>query len=146
MEYMEDLEDVERKAKDASYLIKIESVLKEVGATYNDLINPDKWRYVGGTDGVHLTYFRMALPGKKLPLFKQNCACGHYIEHNCFMTDGKHIVVFGNCCIKKFIGKDKRRCEKCGDTHKNTSVNKCNNCRPKKWSSMSETWRSACRN
>jgi hypothetical protein len=133
-EYMEDLEDVERKAKDAAYLIKIEEVLKTIGTTYNDLINPDKWRYVGGTHNEHLKYFRLACPGKKLPFFtRSQCVCGHRIEQNCFMTDGKNIVVFGNCCIKRFVGKDKRRCEKCGVTHKNTSINRCNNCKPPKW-------------
>ena len=47
------------------------------------------------------------------------------------MTDDKVILTLGNCCIKKFLSKEKsgRTCEKCGLPHKNRIFNMCNFCK-----------------
>ena len=61
-----------------------------------------------------------------LPDAVDECVCGHFIQQNCYITDGKQILVLGNCCIKKFNPKSSRTCEDCGNPHKNRKVNKCN--------------------
>ena len=132
-ETFETIEDVERQAKDKAYLIKIEETLKKIGATYNDLKDKNKFRYMGGTHGVHLKYFKMACPKRKLRPIEDKCACGHHIEQNCYMVSKEgQVVIFGNCCIKKFVGEDKRWCAKCTEPHKNTKKNLCNKCDKKK--------------
>jgi len=64
-----------------------------------------------------------------LPEPTDECVCGHHIAENCYITDGERILILGICCIKKFIPKNTRTCEKCEEPHKNRIVNRCNNCR-----------------
>lgn len=102
--------------------------LQEYNLTYEEIIE-NNWHYCGGCSGRHLNYFKIYFKGKKLPERSNECVCGHYIVKNCYITDGKQVLILGNCCIKKFIPKNSRTCEKCGNPHKNRIVNRCNNCR-----------------
>ena len=102
--------------------------LKNYNLTYNEIKN-NNWKYCGGRRGRHLNYFNLCCKNDDLPEKINECVCGHYIEENCYITDGEQILVLGNCCIKKFIPKSSRTCEKCGEPHKNRVVNRCNNCR-----------------
>jgi hypothetical protein len=102
--------------------------LKNYNLTYDEIKN-NKWKYCGGQLGRHLNYFKLCCKDIDLPKKISECVCGHHIEENCYITDGKQILVLGNCCIKKFIPKSSRTCEKCGEPHKNRVVNKCNDCR-----------------
>lgn len=93
-----------------------------------DMMN--NWKYCGGNEGRHLNYYRIFFPGKDtLPASTDECICGHPIVENCYITNGERILVLGNCCIKKFIPKSSRTCQKCGEPHKNRIVNRCNDCR-----------------
>ena len=102
--------------------------LENYGLTYGEIKNSN-WKYCGGRIGRHLNYFKLCCKNDDLPDKVNECVCGHRIEENCYITDGEQILVLGNCCIKKFIPKSSRTCEKCGEPHKNRVVNRCNNCR-----------------
>jgi hypothetical protein len=102
--------------------------LQEYNLTYNDIIK-NNWKYCGGDSGRHHNYYKLCYPNDDQPPHENECICGHFIEENCYITDGKEKLVLGNCCIQKFIPKSSRTCETCGKPHKNRKVNKCNNCR-----------------
>lgn len=59
------------------------------------------------------------------------CICGQTIKYNCYIVDDEfsHLLIIGNCCIKKFIPIKTRTCENCGQPHKNRTDNYCNTCR-----------------
>lgn len=102
--------------------------LETHGLTYEEIKNGN-WKYCGGSNGRHLNYFNLTCKKKDLPDKVNNCICGHSITENCYITNGKQILVLGNCCIKKFIPKSSRTCVECGEPHKNRVVDKCNKCR-----------------
>jgi len=97
--------------------------------TYEDV--KDNWRYCGGDKKSHFNYWKLVYKDKELPKKENTCVCSHYIQENCYITDGNNILVVGNCCIKAFVVKCNRTCENCGETHRNRKVNKCNNCKEK---------------
>lgn len=96
-------------------------------------VSPDElknWKYCGGDKGRHKRYFRLCFKDRKIPSKKELCICGHAINENCYIVDKNlNILVLGNCCIKRFIKKSSRTCEKCETPHKNRVVNRCNKCR-----------------
>jgi hypothetical protein len=92
-------------------------------------IRSGKWSYCGGNTGRHHNYWKLCCPNQELPEHMDRCVCDHPIEENCYITDGPTILVLGNCCIKKFIPKSGRTCQKCGEPHKNRKNNLCNRCR-----------------
>tara|TARA_R110000796_G_C14342091_1_gene410495 strand:- start:55 stop:564 length:510 start_codon:yes stop_codon:yes gene_type:complete len=102
--------------------------LENYGLTYNEILKSG-WKYCGGDTGRHRNYFKMVFPNTKIPepLFK--CVCDHVIMEHCYISNGKNLLTLGNCCIKKFIPKCGRTCNKCEEPHKNRLVNRCNNCR-----------------
>jgi len=104
--------------------------LKNYNLTQQDIIN-NNFHYCGGDKKSHLNYYKLIFKDKVLPEKKTNCICGHAIRENCYITDDKVILTLGNCCIKKFLSKEKsgRTCEKCGLPHKNRVCNMCNECR-----------------
>jgi len=108
--------------------IKFVRGLQNYNLTFEELVN-NNWKYCGGNTGRHLKYFRLCCKDEELPDKISECVCGHLIKENCYITDGYQILILGNCCIKKFIPKSTRTCEKCGDSHKNRIVNRCYNCR-----------------
>jgi len=102
--------------------------LKNYSLSLDDIKNGN-WKYCGGNAGSHLNYFKMCRKNSPLPESVAHCVCGHHIKDNCYITDGKKFLILGNCCIKKFIPKSSRTCEKCEKPHKNRIVNRCNKCR-----------------
>ncbi len=102
--------------------------IEKYGLTYDE-IRVNNWKYCGGNTGRHLNYFKLCCRNEDLPDKVDECVCGHRIEENCYITDGDQFLVLGNCCIKKFIPKSSRTCEKCGEPHNNRVVDRCNNCR-----------------
>ena len=106
--------------------------LEEYNLTLEE-IQSGSWKYSGGDTGSHLNNF--ILINKKKPDFgkKYNCICGHHIDENCYITNGTDFLTLGNCCIKRFLPKDKtcKTCEKCGIPHKNRKNNLCNDCKRK---------------
>jgi uncharacterized protein (DUF3820 family) len=103
--------------------------LKKHNITY-EMIKDGTVKYCGGNKGSHLNYFKIFFTSdRELPKPEDKCICGHFIVDNCYITDGKEIIVLGNCCIKRFVPKCGRTCEKCGENHKNRKNNLCNKCR-----------------
>lgn len=102
--------------------------LKKYNITYNEILNSE-WKYVGGDSKEHLRYFKLCCKGCKIPEHEDYCICGHAIKNNCYIKKGEQILILGNCCIKKFVPKSSRTCETCNNTHKNRTINKCNDCR-----------------
>ncbi len=100
--------------------------LKTHNLTLDDIKN---WKYCGGSSGRHLNYFKICCKDSELPKETNKCVCGHYIEDNCYITNGIQLLVLGNCCIKKFIPQSSRTCDTCNTPHKNRIVNRCNSCR-----------------
>lgn len=106
--------------------------LKEYNLTYNDIVN-NGWMYCGGDTGSHKNYFFLQnfYKGNKHPDTTNKCICKHKIIENCYITNGERLLVLGNCCIKRFIPKSGRTCDKCGESHRNRTINRCNTCREK---------------
>ncbi len=102
--------------------------LKDYDLTYDEIKNGN-WKYCGGNRDRHLNYFKLCCKNEDLPDKVNECVCGHKITENCYITDGEQILILGNCCIKKFIPKSSRTCERCDQPHKNRLVNRCNSCR-----------------
>lgn len=99
--------------------------LKKEGYEYNDI--KENYKYIGGNKGRHLNYFKLFK--KEFPKSKDKCICGHFIIENCYISNGFNIIVLGNCCIKRFVPKCKRTCEKCGNIHKSIKTNICSDCK-----------------
>lgn len=106
--------------------------LRNYNLTYEEIINSN-WKYAGGNRRHHLNYFCLCFGSVEyLPDYTDECVCGHYIEENCYITDGKDdFMVVGNCCIQKFIPLAGRTCELCDNPHQNRKKNRCNECREK---------------
>ncbi len=100
--------------------------------TYEDIIKSG-WRYCGGDTGHHANYWDLTNVSAEQPYHHDNCVCSHHIYENCYICnrEGTRILVLGNCCIKKFMPKDKsgRTCSECGKPHRNRVVDRCNECR-----------------
>ena len=94
-----------------------------------ELKNLDDWRYAGGEKNQHLNYFNLLNLQK--PEKQDNCLCDHSITENCYIYNKStnELKVLGNCCIKKFLKKSSRTCEKCDQPHRNRIINQCNKCR-----------------
>lgn len=75
----------------------------------------------------YLAHFSMKFPQ---PEYETRCICTHHIKHNCYIYNpyNKKALVVGNCCIKQFLPNNRKTCEVCGDTHKRTTKNICQEC------------------
>ena len=113
-------------------MTKFKRGLKEYDMELTDL---DNFKYYGGDSGSHFNYLvkTLKLSEDEMNYLFHNrveeCICGHTIKQNCYITDGERILILGNCCIKRFVGKCCRTCEICENPHKNRIVNRCNDCR-----------------
>jgi hypothetical protein len=94
------------------------------------------WRYVGGG---HLDHegknqllnekFKKQFPKAPLPPLVEHCVCGHRIKENAFITDGKQILVLGNCCVRRFCDTGtKKTCNLCGKLWRGKTLT-CPECR-----------------
>ena len=101
--------------------------LAEHGLTYEEV--KQNWKYAGGDSRHHLNYYHLCYAHLEPPAWTDRCVCDHIIKENCYITNGTDFLVIGNCCIKKFIDKQTRTCDTCGQAHKNRIVNRCNLCR-----------------
>jgi hypothetical protein len=88
----------------------------------------DNYCYAGGDSGHHSSYLAtQRITVDRIPPKKDRCLCGHPISENCYI---KHIptqrlIVVGNCCIKRYLDKSGRTCEKCNKPHRNIKNNLC---------------------
>ena len=103
----------------------------ELGLTEEEI---KKWQYCGGDYESHHNYFKLRFPKKKFPDHVQWCVCSHKIEKNAYICneagDYNSIIPIGSCCIRHFMKNGLRRtCETCGVRHRNSSTNKCKDCR-----------------
>ena len=107
--------------------------LKSYCISLSDVKN-GKYHYCGGDRKHHHNYYMLMYGvGASFPPHKDRCICNHRIKENCYITDNVNIHVLGNCCIKRFLPRDKqgRTCEVCSEPHKNRRVNRCNVCKVK---------------
>jgi len=100
----------------------------------NKLVSGE-WIYAGGSFDSHLNYWGIFARSKNFdpknkPSFKPNCVCGQELERNCWIynENENRMKVIGSECINKFLDK-RRTCSECGEEHRNTIVNRCNDCR-----------------
>lgn len=98
------------------------------------------WRYVGGghttddrkNDILNNKYRRYFPKAKQIPPLTDSCICGHPIQENAFISDGKHLLILGSCCVKRFLPKGlKQTCKKCGCFWKGQNI-LCKDCRKNK--------------
>ena len=87
------------------------------------------YEYCGGDMGRHYRYWILRYPNTPPPSKEFECVCYHRIVENCYITNGTELLVIGNCCIQKFVTKCTRTCERCGEPHRNRTINRCNVCR-----------------
>lgn len=108
------------------------------GLSKEDL-ETQEFTYRGGDYGRHYNYFKLCYrkelkdnPNWQLAPHTDKCICDHDIVKNCYLVnkDGD-VLVLGNCCIKRYMPENRkcRTCEKCGKSHLNRKVNRCNDCR-----------------
>ena len=91
----------------------------------------DQWKYIGGDSGRHRKKFKTIFGRTPDIAQLDECICSHKIVENCYLENklsGKQIVV-GNCCINRYIEDTSKKCEECGDEHRNTKDNYCSDCR-----------------
>ena len=71
----------------------------------------------------------------KLDKPPHKCICGHNIFQRCFIIKRDkqlnylNFITLGNCCIRLFFQQKSLKECKCGNKHRNTKNNKCNECR-----------------
>ena len=118
--------------------------LKDHNIDY-ELFKTQTWRYVGddspeGKDLLYETYgYKSELSESILNNRKDKCICGQPIQNNYFIAfkyfnpNEDYILYIGKDCAKKFVCLNKKRCEICDTPHRNRSVNRCNDCRGKKF-------------
>jgi len=91
------------------------------------------YRYYGGDQGRHLSYFVNTLHRRPtdMPDRRAFCVCGIKIMEQCFLEHepSKELVVVGNCCIRRYVPKAGRTCDCCGEGHRNRRDNLCHACR-----------------
>jgi hypothetical protein len=62
-----------------------------------------KWHYHGSLKNKADKGNNIHLLKTPLPEYTSSCICGHYINENCIVSNGKYSCVVGNCCVKKFM-------------------------------------------
>ena len=109
----------------------------------------EEFKYVGG-DGMtrsldkkristpqqeaHMRYFKLIYGNTPYPEHTTECWCDTQIIENCYIarkTDTNQVLIWGNCCIKRFMISAGRTCESCQAPHKNRKYNLCNDCKPR---------------
>lgn len=113
------------------YAIRFREELALLSNNPDDYVN--EWRYAGGERNSHYNWFKIRYPNTSLPIYQDECICSKDIEENCYIEniiDGRFVVV-GNCCIKRFLPKEKsgRTCLDCNKPHRNRKNPWCNDCR-----------------
>lgn len=111
-----------------TYINKIKINLANVNKTWEEFVNA---KYRGGDTEEHYRYWTETCGNKQLPPHADHCICGHAIERNQYIEfEDSTIYVLGSCCIKKYVAKSKRTCDKCGAAHRTRNVNLCKDCKP----------------
>tara|TARA_B110000208_G_C11672750_1_gene395850 strand:+ start:287 stop:955 length:669 start_codon:yes stop_codon:yes gene_type:complete len=114
--------------------------LKNYTLTLREIQNGD-WTYCGGNTGHHIKRWNEYWTEKwslnndnEIPDYPEDedkCKCGHSITQQCYITNihTDEVLVLGSTCINKFIPDGmKKKCNKCGNVHKNRKKNLCNTC------------------
>lgn len=105
----------------------------ELGLDPDDI--KENYKYSGGDYDSHLNYFNLIFK-KNISYIQKSkqCVCKVKIIHNCYITKNNDIdtlIIIGNCCIKRFMKYTGRTCDDCDEPHRNSSMNKCNECKKK---------------
>jgi hypothetical protein len=74
--------------------------------------------------------FRYYFPTEPCPEFSKECVCRQKLNvRNDWITDGKEVLVIGQCCKNMFIVNRLKTCQTCKKSHRNRTNNYCNDCR-----------------
>ena len=76
--------------------------------------------YKNGIRIINKYFYDSGFTDDDLPNYATMCICHTKIKRNCYITDGKRVLVIGNCCKNKFLPLKNRfkTCERCGEPHK----------------------------
>ena len=106
--------------------------MKKYGMTETDL---QDWQYCDGDYNKDQPWHAKFKENFKLncewPPDKDKCVCGVDIYYNCYITNRNRdfVITTGRCCIDKFLGPNRRRCEICHKKHRGRKDNMCKECR-----------------
>ena len=103
------------------------------GLKHDDL---NDWQYGGGDyreyDGykAHAEFKRQFILACPWPEYKTSCVCDTVIIYNHFVANRARdrVIVVGKCCIDKFLGPNRKRCEVCYNPHRKRGRNLCDAC------------------
>ena len=94
-------------------------LMRMYGMTEGDL---QDWQYCGGDYNKDQPWHAKFKENFKLNCEwqpdKDKCVCGVDIYYNCYITNRNRdfVITTGRCCIDKFLGPNRRRCEICHET------------------------------
>ena len=110
----------------------IKGLRDNAGLEVDDLLD---YEFAGGhpNTGTWFDYYNQNCPNQPYPPLTNKCVCGQKsLKLNYYLRNrntGK-IIIIGSECYLQFSDKGMRRtCMSCGEIHRNTSNNLCNNCR-----------------
>ena len=93
------------------------------------------WQYAGGewnkNQPWHLAFKEKFEINCEWPAPVDRCVCDVEIKFLCYIANRKRdvVIITGRCCIDKFLGPNRRRCEICNEPHRNRKHNMCTECR-----------------
>jgi len=114
----------------------VNGLKEDYGMTEDEILDVEhNWFYcghriVGGNwkDGGRL--FRYYFPLEPFPEFTDKCVCRQTLfVRNDWITDGKEVLIIGQCCKDMFIVNRLKTCSECKEPHRNRMDNYCNHCR-----------------
>lgn len=79
--------------------------------------------------------WRQNFPDDEMPEATTECVCDQEgLRYNCYLTNGKDILIIGRICLHQFLPKQakniyKKRCDRCVKPHRNRNDNHCKECR-----------------
>src|SRR5690606_38727443 len=85
---------------------------------------------IGEMDMNRTSDSKMNFKACEWPEHKDSCICDTDIVYNHFVTNRARdrVIVVGKCCIDKFLGPNRKRCEVCYEPHRNRKRNLCGEC------------------
>ncbi len=91
------------------------------------------WQYAGGDDttpSYHAEFRRKFRIRCRWPARDIRCVCDTPIIHNFYVANRERTIVLvtGGCCVDRFLGKNRKRCELCYEPHRNRKRNMCAAC------------------
>lgn len=135
-EFVKDVAINEQEEYERLHRRFITGLKEDYGMTNEQIFDIEQnWLYCGyrhneseWSDGASL--FKCYFPREDFPEFSKECVCRQkLLVRNDWITDGKEVLIIGQCCKDMFIKNRLKTCSICKTPHKNRSDNYCNDCR-----------------